>query len=203
MYCITSQCTMKIIQCLQNQVVQMKESSRDFTDFAATPRAMALCPINRFWTDYVATIGGRRVIGKIRVRSEIWSATSYGELRREGLECERLNRLNPDSARQVPHVEQMLGDDNHPTIAVSDNQIAVPDMIRQWVGGDYVVLGTDGFGRSDTRPALRRFFEIDSQHITLAALSSLVRAGEIDKDVYSKAKKELNVSFDKEDITSL
>ena len=143
------------------------------------------------------------LLEKYGVRSEIWSATSYGELRREGLECERLNRLNPDSARQVPYVEQMLGDDNHPTIAVSDNQIAVPDMIRQWVGGDYVVLGTDGFGRSDTRPALRRFFEIDSQHITLAALSSLVRAGEIDKDVYSKAKKELNVSFDKEDITSL
>ena len=143
------------------------------------------------------------LLEKYGVRSEIWSATSYGELRREGLECERLNRLNPDSARQVPYVEQMLGDDNHPTIAVSDNQIAVPDMIRQWVGGDYVVLGTDGFGRSDTRPALRRFFEIDSQHITLAALSSLVRAGEIDKDVYSKAKKELSVSFDKEDITSL
>ena len=137
------------------------------------------------------------------VRSEIWSATSYGELRREGLDCERDNRLNPDSARHIPFVEQMLGDGTRPTIAVSDNQIAVPDMIRQWVGGDYTVLGTDGFGRSDTRTSLRRFFEIDAQHITLAALSSLVRSKEIDIDVYDKAMKELGVSKERKDITSL
>ena len=137
------------------------------------------------------------------MRSEIWSATSYGELRREGLDCERGNRLNPDSARQIPFVEQMLGDGTYPTIAVSDNQIAVPDMIRQWVGGDYTVLGTDGFGRSDTRTNLRRFFEIDAQHITLAALSSLVRSKDIAAEIYDKAMKELDVSKEREDITSL
>tara|TARA_B110000881_G_scaffold45300_1_gene37585 strand:+ start:247 stop:2025 length:1779 start_codon:yes stop_codon:yes gene_type:complete len=137
------------------------------------------------------------------VRSEIWSATSYGELRREGLECERENRLNPNSARQVPYVEQMLGDGTYPTIAVSDNQIAVPDMIRQWVGGDYTILGTDGFGRSDTRANLRRFFEIDAQHITLAALSSLVRSKEIKSEVYDKAIKELGISKERNDITAL
>ena len=137
------------------------------------------------------------------VRSEIYSATSYGELRREGLECERINRLNPSESRQVPYVEELLGDGTLPTIAVSDNQIAVPDMIRQWVGGDYTVLGTDGFGRSDTRPNLRKFFEIDSQSITLAALSSLVRSGQIGADIYDKAMKDLGVSKDREDITAL
>ena len=137
------------------------------------------------------------------VRSEIWSATSYGELRREGLECERDNRLSPDSARLIPYVEQILGDGTYPTIAVSDNQIAVPDMIRQWVGGDFTVLGTDGFGRSDTRPNLRRFFEIDAQHITLAALSSLVRSKQIKAEVYDKAIKELGISKERNDITSL
>ena len=76
-------------------------------------------------------------------------------------------------------------------------------MIRQWVGGDYTILGTDGFGRSDTRPNLRKFFEIDSQSITLAALSSLVRSGTIKIGVYDKAVKDLGVSKDREDITAL
>ena len=76
-------------------------------------------------------------------------------------------------------------------------------MIRQWVGGDYTILGTDGFGRSDTRPNLRKFFEIDSQSITLAALSSLVRSGAIKIGVYDKAVKDLGVSKDREDITAL
>jgi pyruvate dehydrogenase E1 component len=143
------------------------------------------------------------VLENYGVRSEIWSATSYGELRRDGLNCERENRLNPDSARQVPYAEQMLGDGTYPTIAVSDNQIAVPDMIRQWVGGDFTILGTDGFGRSDTRPNLRRFFEIDSQHITLAALSSLVRSKELEAEVYNKAIKDLGVSKERNDITTL
>jgi pyruvate dehydrogenase E1 component len=97
----------------------------------------------------------------------------------------------------------MLGDGTIPTIAVSDNQIAVPDMIRQWVGGDYTVLGTDGFGRSDTRANLRRFFEIDAQHITLAALSSLVRSKDIESEIYDKAIKELGISKERNDITAL
>ncbi|MDP6864999.1 MAG: pyruvate dehydrogenase (acetyl-transferring), homodimeric type [Candidatus Poseidoniaceae archaeon] len=140
---------------------------------------------------------------KFGVRTEIWSATSYGELRREGLECERTNRLNPGSARRVPYVEQMLGDGAYPTVSVSDNLIAVPDLIRQWVGGEYTVLGTDGFGRSDTRPSLRRHFEIDAEHITLAALSALVRAREIDSKVYEEARKDMGVSRERNDITSL
>ncbi|MCH1512684.1 MAG: pyruvate dehydrogenase (acetyl-transferring), homodimeric type, partial [Acidimicrobiales bacterium] len=137
------------------------------------------------------------------VRSEIWSATSYGELRRDGLDCERTNRLNPSKERLVPYVEQQLGAGENPTIAVSDNQIAVPDMIRQWVGGDYTVLGTDGFGRSDLRPALRRHFEIDSEHIVLASLSSLVKSGRIENEVYEKAVKDLVVNLERDDITDI
>ena len=134
------------------------------------------------------------------IRSEIWSATSYGELRREGLEVNRWNRQNPDKKEKQSWVQQHLGSGVYPTIAVSDNMAAVPDMIRQWVGGDYTVLGTDGFGRSDTRPALRRFFEIDAVAVTLAALSSLVRDGSLDAEVYANAEKQFAISNERNDI---
>jgi len=137
------------------------------------------------------------------IRSEIWSATSYGELRRDGLECERWNRLNPSEPEKQSWVQEMLGVSKDPIIAVSDNMAAVPDMIRQWMPDDYTVLGTDGFGRSDTREALRRFFEIDGESITLAALSRLVRKNIIDSKVYDKAVKKFKVSPERHDITEI
>ena len=137
------------------------------------------------------------------VRSEIWSATSYGELRREGMEVSRENRLNPHQEEKLSWVEKQFGDENLPTIAVSDNVAAVPEMIREWVHSPFTVLGTDGFGRSDTREALRRFFEIDGHAITLAALSSLIREGKIEAKVYEKAVKEFGISNDRSDITAL
>jgi pyruvate dehydrogenase E1 component len=97
----------------------------------------------------------------------------------------------------------MLGSTKDPIIAVSDNMAAVPDMIRQWMPDDFTVLGTDGFGRSDTREALRRFFEIDGESITLAALSRLVRNKIIDGKVYDKAVKKFKVSSQRNDITEL
>jgi pyruvate dehydrogenase E1 component len=136
------------------------------------------------------------------VRCEIYSATSYGEMRREGLECDRWNRLHPSDEARKPWIEDLLSE-SLPTIAVSDNMAAVPDMIRQWVNGHYTVLGTDGFGRSDTREALRRFFEIDGAAIALAALSSLVRDGSIEAKVYSKAAKNFGISTERNDITEL
>ena len=129
------------------------------------------------------------------VRSEIWSATSYGELRREAMECERTNRLNPSSEKQISWVEQNLGLIEETTVAVSDNIAAIPGLIYPWVKGDYVILGTDGFGRSDTRESLRRYFEIDSEHIVLAALSSLIKENKLDSKVFDEAKKDLNVDF--------
>ena len=136
------------------------------------------------------------------VRCEIYSATSYGEMRREGLECDRWNRLHPSEEARKPWIEDLLSEPL-PTVAVSDNMAAVPDMIRQWVSGHYSVLGTDGFGRSDTREALRRFFEIDGAAIALAALSSLVRDGSIEAKVYSKAEKNFGISTERNDITEL
>jgi len=134
------------------------------------------------------------------VRCEIYSVTSYNELRREGLACDRTNRLNPTQAKVQPWVEIMLAEDL-PTVAVSDNMAAVPDMIRQWVTGAYTVLGTDGFGRSDTREALRRFYEIDAAAITLASLSSLVRSADLDAEVYERAVSELGVTNERVDLT--
>ena len=105
------------------------------------------------------------------VRTEVWSVTSYGELRREGIEVERMKRLNP--ANQIePYVVSCFGDDV-PTVAASDYIAAVPEMIQRWVGGSFCVLGTDGYGRSDTRDALRKFFEVDKNYITTYALSVL------------------------------
>ena len=137
------------------------------------------------------------------VSCEIWSVTSYGELRRDAAESERWNRLHPAEDERSSWVADHLDDSVGTTVAVSDNMMAVPDLIRQWVGGDYVVLGTDGFGRSDTREALRRFFEIDAEHIVLATLSSLVRRDEIESKIYDDAVNDFEVAFEREDVTSI
>ena len=137
------------------------------------------------------------------IRSEIWSATSYGELRREGMEVSRWNRLHPGDSMKSSWVEQQFGEDASPIIAVSDNVASVPEMIREWVHAPYTVLGTDGFGRSDTRPALRRFFEIDGEAVALAAISSLVREGKLDASVHADAMASFGVSADRTDITGL
>ena len=137
------------------------------------------------------------------ISCEIWSVTSYGELRRDASETERWNRLHPSEEIRSSWVSEHLDNSVGTTVAVSDNMMAVPDLIRQWVDGDYVVLGTDGFGRSDTREALRRFFEIDAEHIVLATLSSLVRRGEIKSSVYEDAMQDFGVSLERDDITSI
>eukprot|EP00913_Durusdinium_trenchii_P033191 g31073.t1 len=109
------------------------------------------------------------------VASEIWSATNYGELYREAVRAERQARLRPHEAKPRCHVAECLGDWSGATVIASDNVIAYPKLIEKYVGGELVVLGTDGFGRSDTRKALRRFFEVDAESITVSALSALSR----------------------------
>lgn len=131
------------------------------------------------------------------VSSEVWSVTSYGELRRDGLESERHNRLNPQDTR-TPYASECFGDDT-PTVAVSDYIAAVPEMIHRWVGGRYVVLGTDGFGRSDTRESLRRFFEIDTESIVLAALSALEQEGEMPEGTVEGAASKMGLNLTRED----
>jgi len=133
------------------------------------------------------------------VSPEVWSVTSYGEMRRDGLATERHTRLHPQDA-QTPYAEQCFGDDT-PTVAASDHIAAIPEMIQRWVGGRYVVLGTDGFGRSDTREALRSFFEIDTNSIVLGALSALEQEGAMPAGTVDDASAKLGVERDRFDKT--
>jgi len=113
------------------------------------------------------------------VAAEVWSVTSFTELRRDGIETERWNMLHPQAQGHRSYVSECLGDSGDPAVAATDYIRAYADQIRQWVPGPYRVLGTDGFGRSDTRQALRRFFEVDRQFVALAALKELCAAGRI------------------------
>jgi pyruvate dehydrogenase E1 component len=113
------------------------------------------------------------------VAADVWSATSWTELRRDAVECERYNLLHPDQPARVPYVTQALRDAPGPVIAVSDFMRAVPDLIARWVPGDYTSLGTDGFGLSDTRSALRRHFHVDAESIVVATLGQLAARGEV------------------------
>ena len=105
--------------------------------------------------------------------AELWSATSYKRLREQALTTERWNRLHPDQAARTPRVTELLDDGEGPIVAVTDFMKAVPDQIARWVpaGRRFVPLGTDGFGRSDTREALRRHFETDAPHVVVATLA--------------------------------
>jgi pyruvate dehydrogenase E1 component len=107
--------------------------------------------------------------------ADVWSVTSFTELRRDGMETERRNRLHPGDTGQRAYVERCLGDPARPVVAATDYVRALPDGIRPWVHGPYTVLGTDGYGRSDRRQTLRRFFEVDRHHVVVAALSALGR----------------------------
>ena len=120
------------------------------------------------------------------VGAEVWSATSWGELRRDGVEAEHHNLVHPDEDPRVPYVSEVLTGEA-PVVAVSDWMRAVPDQIRQWVPAPFTSLGTDGFGLSDTRPAVRRHFAVDAESITVAALSTLAAQGELDRAVAVEA----------------
>ncbi len=113
------------------------------------------------------------------VSADVWSVTSFNELRREGLDCDRWNLLHPEAAPRQSYVAQMLNGRPGPKIAATDYIKTYADQIRNWVPSTYRVLGTDGFGRSDTRKNLRRFFEIDRYYIAVAALKALADEGKI------------------------
>jgi pyruvate dehydrogenase E1 component len=130
-----------------------------------------------------------------QVSSEVFSATSYSELAREAREMERWNRQHPEHSPRVSHVETCLAGAD-PVVAVSDYVRAWPLLIAPYAGGRCVVLGTDGFGRSDTRASLRRFFEIDRHQIVLAALDALARDGRMDKSVCAQAIQRYGIGTD-------
>ncbi len=134
---------------------------------------------------------------KYNIAADIWSVTSYNELRREALHIERWNFLNPKETPKVPYVTQILKNEKDVFVFVSDNMKAMSDGISKWVPGPMVSLGTDGFGRSESRKALRDFFEIDARHIVFATLSKLYRENKIKADVLDKAAKELSINPNK------
>jgi pyruvate dehydrogenase E1 component len=114
------------------------------------------------------------------VPADVFSVTSFSELRREALDAERWNMLHPGQAPRTPYVQELLAGQSGPFVAATDYMRTVPDQIRQWVPGRYHVLGTDGYGRSDSRAALRGFFEVDRRYVALAALKSLADEGMLD-----------------------
>jgi pyruvate dehydrogenase E1 component len=130
---------------------------------------------------------------KYHVAADVWSITSYNELRREALNVERANLLDP-GAKKVPYITQTLKGEEGVFIAASDYMKTLPDSIRQWVPGPFTALGTDGFGRSESREALRDFFEVDAKHIVWAALVALHNEKKIGADVLTKARKELPIN---------
>jgi pyruvate dehydrogenase E1 component len=135
------------------------------------------------------------------VGAELWSATSYKALREEALTVERWNRLHPEDDARVPYVTSTLASSTGPVIAVTDFMKTVPDQVARWVpdGRTFVPLGTDGFGRSDTREALRRFFETDTAHVVVAVLSALASSGDATADEVAKAIRHYGIDADAPD----
>ncbi len=131
------------------------------------------------------------------VSADVWSATSYKQLRTDALNAQRWNMLHPDEAPRRSYLEETLQREQGPFVAVSDYMKLVPDQIAPWVPGGLLTLGTDGYGRSDTRAALRRFFEIDAEYIALATLTALARTGKINKQTLALAVKELGIDPEK------
>jgi len=134
-----------------------------------------------------ALMAAKKLQEDFGVTSDIWSATSFNELAREGQDCLRWNRLNPLEEEKTPYVTQVLADATGPVIAATDYMKVMAEQIRPFVSGSYSVLGTDGYGRSDSRANLRRFFEVDANHIAAAAMVELYRDGKIDRQVMAEA----------------
>jgi pyruvate dehydrogenase E1 component len=133
---------------------------------------------------------------KYSIAADVWSVTSYNELRRDCVETERWNRLHPAQKERVPYVVETLGDAAGPIIAASDYMKVLPDALSPWLGGRLLSLGTDGFGRSDNREHLRRHFEVSAESIVAAALSKLAREGAIKPKVAEKAFADLGLQVE-------
>ena len=134
---------------------------------------------------------------KYGVAADVWSVTSYKQLYRDGNDCDRWNMLHPGETARVPFVSLALKDAQGVLVAASDYMKVLPESIAQWLPRPLVALGTDGFGRSESRTALRDFFEVDAKHIVLATLTALAREKQIKLDVLQKAVKELGINPEK------
>jgi pyruvate dehydrogenase E1 component len=131
------------------------------------------------------------------VAADVWSATSYKQLRYDALEADRWNLLHPDQEPRKPYVVSLFEGDQYPIIAVTDYMKSVPDQISRWLPGRLFPLGTDGFGRSDTREVLRRFFEVDAEFVVLATLHQLAERGAVERAVVRQAITDLGIDPEK------
>ncbi len=139
-------------------------------------------------------LSAQRILAeRFDVRADVWSATSYKLLREDALDCERWNRLHPTALPRTPYVTQQLDEHGGPVVAVTDYLTLVPDQIARFVPAPFTALGTDGYGLSDTRAALRRHFEVDASHIVVAALHQLAKASVIDGRVVDDAIRDLEL----------
>ena len=136
---------------------------------------------------------------RYQIAVDVWSVTSYNELRREALAVERWNRLHPASKPKIPYIAQVLEGVAGPIVAATDYMKAVPDQLAPWLPGRLHSLGTDGFGRSENREHLRRFFEISAEAIAQATLSALARNAAIDPKRAEAAISELGLDAEKQD----
>lgn len=134
---------------------------------------------------------------KYDVAADVWSATSFNEVYRDAMDAERWNMLHPTKKAKKPYITELMEKEEGPIIAVSDYMKTMSDRLSRWVPGGIYSLGTDGFGRSETREALRRFFEVDAESTVIAVLYQLSQQGKLDRKVVAKAIKDLNVDPEK------
>jgi pyruvate dehydrogenase E1 component len=128
------------------------------------------------------------------VAADVWSVTSYKELYRDAMDCERWNMFHPAETPKTPLVTQSLKGAPGVFVAASDYMKVLPESISRWVPGRMISLGTDGFGRSENRAALRDFFEVDAKHIVLATLNALAREKQVSTEVVQRAVKDLGIN---------
>ena len=173
---------------------------RGIYKFKAAPGGKAIVHLFGSGTILNETLRAQTILGdKYKIQADVWSVTSYNQLRRDALACERWNRLHPTEPEKSPYIVEALEGAKGPIVAATDFMKIVPDQIAPWLNRRLVSLGTDGFGRSDNREHLRRHFEINAESIAAAALSRLARDGKFEAAKVQKAFKDLGVDAEKID----
>jgi pyruvate dehydrogenase E1 component len=161
-------------------------------------RAGAVAPTKAKTTPRVRLLGSGTILREVEaaaamleadhgIAADVYSVTSFGEMRREAIDIERWNLLHPEAAPRTPYVASVLAAGSGPVVAATDYMRSIPDQVRQWVPGHYVTLGTDGFGRSDCRAQLRSHFEVDRRYVVVAALKALADEGSVTPASVAKA----------------
>jgi len=143
------------------------------------------------------SIKAQQILDSFGISSDVWSATSFNMLRKDGMEKERFNELNPTAKQKKTYVEECLPSLEKPVIAATDYMRAYPEQIRGFIKAPYYTLGTDGYGRSDSRQKLREFFEVDANNIARMAIYSLFRKGDISKKEITSLYKKLKIDSSK------